>query len=324
MKRIFLLLVCFCLLVSCAGSDTVATVSGTKITKGELEFYLKSIKSQLSDTELSTDWQTEIEGEKAIDVAKQRALEIAVSNVEYRMLAKDKGIVLTEKDKNKIKNIKEQVIANNGDDEGYKKFLAENGITDKFIQLMCESMVYYEKLTDKLLEDEPLTEDELLKYYEDNKKTVDGEIKKAKHILFLTNNPETGEVFSEEVKAEKKALAERVFEQIKEGADFDALMKEYTEDPGISAHPDGYVFAPGEMVAEFEQAVDSISVGEVTLCESEFGYHIIKRLPTEYSDMEDKVKEAALRDKISVMLDAWEKENNIKIEINEEVMKSVK
>lgn len=327
MKKIFLLLMCACLLVSCAGTDTVATVAGTKITKGEFEFYLASIKRQMSDTELSTeeDWQTkEIEGKKAIDVAKERALESAVSNIEYREILKAQGMELTAENKQKITSIKQSVINNHGGDAAYKEFLKKNNLTDEFIQLMCESMVCYEKLSKKLEEDGLLTDEVLAKYYEENKKKLDGDYRKAKHILILTKDSETQEVFSEEVQEEKKEFAESLLEQVKEGADFDALMNEYSEDPGLKTNPDGYLFTSGEMVPEFEQAVDSVSEGEYTICKTDYGYHIIKRLPIEYQDMKEQTKESAISDKISEQLKEWEKKNNIKVEVNEEVMKTIK
>ena len=329
MKKIFLLLMCACLLVSCTknktepDANTVAMVADTKITVGELGFYLESIKDQLSAEDSSLDWQTEIEGEKAIDIAKKRALEIAVSNIEYCKVAEANGITLSEKDKSDISLMKQQFITQCGGGDAYNKFLKEKDITDDFIQLICESVVYYEKLSNKYKEEEPFTEEELLSYYIANKETVDGDYKKAKHILILTMNPETGEVFSEAVKNEKKALAEKLLGRIQAGEDFDALMKEYTEDPGLGAYPDGYLFKPGDMVQEFENAVDSVGYGEIVLCQSDYGYHIIKRLPVEYEDVSELVEEAAMRDKISEKLKEWEKENNIKVEINEEAMKRV-
>lgn len=329
MKKIFLLLMCACLLVSCAktktepDANTVATVADTKITIGELEFYLEAIKDQMNAEDSSFDWQTEIEGEKAIDVAKKRALENAVENIEYCKLAQANGITLTEKDKNDIVLMKQQFIKQCGGEDAYNKFLKEKDITDDFIQLICESVVYYEKLSDKYKAEEPFTEDELLKYYEANKESVEGDYKKAKHILIMTKDPETGEAFSEDVKKEKKELAEKLLARIRAGEDFDALMVEYTEDPGIESYPDGYVFRHGTMVQEFENAVDSVAEGEITLCQSDYGYHIIKRLPLEYADMAELVEEAAMRDKISEKLKEWEKKNNIKVEINEEAMKKV-
>ena len=64
MKKLIPLLLSVLLLSSCSG-NTAVTVGDIKITQSEVEFYLDSIKSQMSDTELQTDedWQTkEIEG----------------------------------------------------------------------------------------------------------------------------------------------------------------------------------------------------------------------------------------------------------------------
>lgn len=327
MKKIVLLLLCFCLISSCANSDTVATVGNTKITKGELEFYLSSIKSQLSGTELETeeDWQTqEIEGEKAIDVAKQRALQIAVLNAEYCEIAKAQNIQFTEKEQENINSTKQQVISSYGGNEAYKKFLKDNNITDSFIQLICESTVYYEKLSEKLLKEEPITEADIRKYYDNNKPSLNAEYKKAKHILILTKDMASGKEYDEETLAQKKALADELFERIKAGEDFDKLMHEYSEDPGLTTNPQGYVFTSGEMVSEFEQAVESVSEGEVTLCKSAYGYHIIKRLPVEFSDISDKLNDAVIKELIDNKLKEWEKEYNIAVTVNEEILKGIK
>lgn len=326
MKKIVALFLCLGILSSCANSDIVATVGNEKITKGEFEFYLSSIKSQLSGTELKTDedWQTqEIEGERAIDVAKQRALEIAVLNAEYRELAKAQNMSLTEQDRKNVKATKQQVISNYGGETAYKKFLKENNITDRFIQLMCESTVYYEKLADKVAKEEPTDGDELLKYFEENKKALSEEYKKAKHILILTQDS-SGKALSEEEQEAAKEFSESLFKRILSGEDFDALMHKYSQDPGLSTNPEGYVFTSGEMVPEFEQATESISAGEFAMCKSVYGYHIIKRLPIEYGDIADKVESAVMKEKISAKLKEWEELYNIEIKVNEELIKTVK
>ncbi len=88
-----------------------------------------------------------------------------------------------------------------------------------------------------------------------------------------------------------KATANKVLNLVKKGNDFDKLMTEYSEDGGLEGNPDGYLFATGEMVEEFENAVKGLQINKTSgLVESEFGYHIIKRLPLpEYSD---EIKEA--------------------------------
>lgn len=82
-----------------------------------------------------------------------------------------------------------------------------------------------------------------------------------------------------------KDTATDILNKIKKGADFDELMNEYSEDPGLYTNPDGYVFTDGEMVEEFESAVKKLKVNAVSgIVESDFGYHIIKRIeiPAEY------------------------------------------
>ena len=134
----------------------------------------------------------------------------------------------------------------------------------------------------------------------------------------------SGTEYSEDKLAAKKELADKLLERIEAGEDFDALMREYSEDPGLTANPDGYVFGAGEMVAEFEQAVESVEVGEVTMCKSVYGYHIIKRMPLDYSDISDKVEEAAGKERLDRKLKEWEKEYNITVTVNEEIMKTIK
>ena len=323
MKKLLVMLVSLCLLTSCASADIVSTVGKTKITKGEFEFYLSSIKSQLSGTELQTDddWQTqEIEGEKAIDVAKRRALEIAVNNAEYIEVAKAQGMTLTDTEKQRIKDTKQQVITSYGGEKAYKEFLKKNNITDGFIQLICESTVYYEKIADKVREENPITESEMREYFETEKSVFESEYKKAKHILILTQDANTRAALSEEEIKAAEELAQSLLERIKAGEDFDGLMRKYSQDPGLETNPGGYVFSEGEMVSEFEQAVDSISFGEVTLCKSSYGYHIIKRLPIEYEDVAEKIEDAVLKERVSKKV----KECNIAVTTNEKLIKSIK
>ena len=112
MKKIIFIMLAMMLLSSC-GAKTVATVGDIKISENEFRFYLNSIKNQMSGTELQTDedWQTwELEGEKAIDVAKGRALEIAVENALYIEAAKAAGLQFTDEEKEQLEVVKKQVV----------------------------------------------------------------------------------------------------------------------------------------------------------------------------------------------------------------------
>lgn len=91
--------------------------------------------------------------------------------------------------------------------------------------------------------------------------------------------------------SEAEALAKQVFEQAKQGADFDALVRQYSND----AYPGRYKLAnagvattEGEydrrmMVTGFGDVAFELEVGEIGMAaydpeKSKYGWHIIKRL----------------------------------------------
>lgn len=96
---------------------------------------------------------------------------------------------------------------------------------------------------------------------------------------------------------EAKKLAEEILQKVKDGADFGALVKQYTEDPGSkNADPPGkYLLAndghPKEgaidratFVAGFTAVAFALEVGDAAITPydkdlSPFGFHIIKRAP---------------------------------------------
>lgn len=327
MKKIIAMMLAVLMLSSCTGGKPVATVGDIKITKGEFEFYLFSIKNQMKGTELQTDedWETqEIEGKKAIDVAKQRAMDIAVENAMYIEAAEAAGLTLTADEKKKVDSTKVQIVSGYGGEKAYKEFLKENNISDKFIEMMCKSTAYYTKIGQKVNEENQMSDEDRKQYFVRNQAELEGEIRKAKHILIMTVDSVTRQPKSEEEMAAAKVLAEDILARVRAGENFDKLMNEYSEDPGLETAPDGYVFGSGEMVPEFEQAVDSVGFGKIAFCESDFGYHIIKRLPLSYEDAADKVKDKITEELIDEQIEKWKEEFSIKVTKNEDVLKDIK
>ena len=112
---------------------------------------------------------------------------------------------------------------------------------------------------------------------------------RAKHILiqFPAGEGENGEMTDEQKEA-TLAKANEVLDKVNAMADiseFDALIAEYNEDPGMETYKDGYYFGRGEMVPEFEESAYSLSEGETSgLVETSYGYHILLKLPLESDD----------------------------------------
>lgn len=103
---------------------------------------------------------------------------------------------------------------------------------------------------------------------------------KVKHILISWKDKKASD---ERGHKRGKRDAERevrsLMKQIAAGADFDALMKTHSEDPGSAATGEAYDVAPdAQLVIEFRQLGLRLDVNEVGVVETDFGFHIIKRV----------------------------------------------
>lgn len=324
MKKVILTaLAAVMLLCSCSANKYAATAGGVKITAGEISFYLTSIKNQMSGTELSDDedWQTqEIEGAKAIDFAKQKALDAAIENISYVEIAKNLKISLTDEEKQRIKLMKNNLVSQYGTGSGYKTFLKQQKISDNFIDMLCESMVYSEKLSQLALSENPITDEKKKQKFEE---MLSGGCYKAKHILFLTVDEQTRQPLDEEKIKEAEQNANAVYKRALAGEDFDALMNEYSQDPGLSSNPDGYVFSSGEMVPAFESCTASLTIDAIGFCRSDFGYHIIKRLPLVYSEVESKIESELTAETLKSAMEKWKEDAGFSVVKNDEVFDSI-
>lgn len=110
--------------------------------------------------------------------------------------------------------------------------------------------------------------------FEDLKTLIDSQFRRVKHILIQFPDD------SEESKAAVYKQITQIASRLENGEDFDQLIEDYGEDPGMQANPDGYVFTFGQMVKPFEDAAFSMEENTVSdIVETVYGCHILLRLP---------------------------------------------
>ncbi|HEY5952353.1 MAG TPA: peptidylprolyl isomerase [Kofleriaceae bacterium] len=103
----------------------------------------------------------------------------------------------------------------------------------------------------------------------------------VKHILISWKDVESAQDprAQKRTKQEAEALVKSLVTQIKAGADFDMLMKQHSEDPGSASSGRAYPVSPdAQLVIEFKQLALRLNVGEVGVVQSDFGFHIMKRV----------------------------------------------
>lgn len=153
---------------------------------------------------------------------------------------------------------------------------------------------YVELSVDNLAPSISVSDEDIQSYYQQHKEEFSTDpVRRASHILIKV-------AADADEQARKDALhkAQDLMEQLRNGADFAELAKEYSDDPG-SASKGGDLgrVKEGDMVKPFEDALFSLDKAGALAgpVETRFGYHIIKL--TEYEPAQTKPL-AEVRDQI--------------------------
>ena len=203
------------------------------------------------------------------DAYKERYVMMTANVLEQGALAKALGVEITDKELDMLIEAKARRASYFGGYKAYTEYLEKSGSDIKAIEAYERASIYQSKLQEKLQDEvKNADEGEIISYIEDN-------YYRAKHILLRTEEKDEAAV---------KEQAEGLLERVKNGEDFDALIKEFGEDPGMTTEADGYVFTDGDMVAEFEECVKSLEPGEFGICKTDYGYHVIERLSLDDKD----------------------------------------
>ena len=279
------------------GSTVLFTVDGNDVTAADYFFWMAQnadyVASYFTGMGLDMDWTNNLGGSQDMDsYVKESSMDTAVLYSIVKAKAAEYGYELSKEDEaaydEDLAKAKEEL----GGDEEYEDFLLSMCITDEGMRDMSTVGVLYNQMKDGLFREGgefAATPEDLTAYAEEN------DLLCAKHILLMTQDMTTGEALPEADAAAKKAQAEDILAQLQAIEDpaelekkFDELMNEYSEDSGLSAYPNGYVFTAGEMVPEFEEGTRALDFGAVSgIVESSYGYHIILRLdPAESEDVQ--------------------------------------
>jgi len=179
---------------------------------------------------------------------------------------------------------------------------------DEYIRDTAEYMIVTDFMED-LTKDIVVTDEEIKKYYDEQLKIqqenpeeaayaevqlIQPASSRVKHILIALpeeeqqeyqnlkseGKDEEAEAYLKEKLEAIKPKAEEVLNKAKNGEDFEALIKEYGEDPGMESeqYKDGYTVTKNSgFIKSFEDASLALGVGEISdLVEGPYGYHIIK------------------------------------------------
>ena len=160
------------------------------------------------------------------------------------------------------------------DDKAFAKALGEAGITETELRKQIGKNIAIQKFIDTKFKGKvQITEQEAKDFYNSNQdKFAQPEMVHARHILINAKETE-----AKADKDRKRAKLVQIKKQLKDGANFADLAKQFSDCPSKARGGDLGFFPRGQMVKPFDQAVFKMMPGDVSdIVETEFGYHLIK------------------------------------------------
>ncbi|MBO5883613.1 MAG: peptidylprolyl isomerase [Clostridia bacterium] len=152
-----------------------------------------------------------------------------------------------------------QIVDELGGMSEYKKYLAENSLTDNFLRFSVEIQLLQGELMYVYRDDLGIIASEEDDVYD----AILNEFAYVHHIFIPHTDDDAYDKISE-------ALT-----RLQSGDSFDALMSEYGKDSNMNQS--GLLIPQGYMTEEYDAAVFSISLGTTGIVRDDLGYYIIRR-----------------------------------------------
>ena len=279
-----------------------------------LKIKLPKVVAQVNGVDISGDTISR-ELKKAVQQYKKRGMPLNASQEKSAakkliddeigrtllvLKAQDSGINIT---KDMLEKRLKEVQAKFRSDAVFEHKLADRGMTLDQYRAELETDLYMDQIIKKEIEPKiKIPENETRDYYEKNKNKFASQEKVRASIILLKFNPSQGKA------GEQKALKkfESILDQIRNGADFAAMAKRFSEDSLASKGGDLGFFTKKQMLPAFSNRAFKMKAGEVSdIFRTGHGFHILKvtdKKPAEASPFEaekEKIKNFLIQKKVS-------------------------
>lgn len=244
--------------------EVAALVNGEPIVAAAVQGEIKGILGRFQE-------QGRKPSEAEMASLRESVLEKMIKLELLSQESKKSGIAVNSTDiDNELKGYKKGFA----DDKAFAKALGEAGITEAELRKQIGKNLAIQKLIDtKFKGKAQVTEQDAKDFYNNNQdKFAQPEMVHARHILITAKETEP-----KADKDRKRAKLVQIKKQLKDGADFAELAKQFSDCPSKERGGDLGFFPRGQMVKPFDQAVFKMMPGDISdIVETEFGYHLIK------------------------------------------------
>ena len=286
-------------------SGSIAVVDGTEISDDDLDELIAQAKKgyEAQKQEFPKAGTPEFQSIQTQYVAYLVELE------EFRQAAEELGVSVTDEDVDKAEQelIKDRF---DGKRAEYEKALEAQGFTaEQYREKALAVSALSKKIFDEVTKGAKVTEQEILAYYTQNQSQYGTpESRDVRHILIAEKAGDDKVDF-----AASKEKADDIYAQLGSGADFAALAKSSSADPGSKDAGGKLTISRGQTVPEFDKIAFELDTGELSKpVKTQYGYHVIeavsdvrKAQTTPIDKVRATIRATLLQQKRNEEMQAW-------------------
>ena len=239
-------------------ADAVAIVGDEEIEKAEYDRILAQAKKGYEAQKRAFPKP----GSREYQSLSQQAIQFLVQRAMIEQEAEELDVSVSEEEVDeRLEQVKRQYFA--GNEKRYRQQLKQQNLTEEQVRSELENRLLAEKLQQKVTQDIEVTDAEVERYYRENRSQYEQpESRDVRHIL-----------------VRKKGKANRLYRELRGGANFASLARRHSEDPGSRSQGGKLTIARGQTVAPFDQTAFLLSKGAISRpVKTQYGYHIIQPL----------------------------------------------
>ena len=312
MRRFFLVLLPLPLVLiaaACGGGGGSSSVSGNDAAVVDGEHITQTqLDHQLQETACRDKLQKKAfpkAGSTEYQQLRQQIVQVLVQRVQLDQQAPGLKVSVTDKQvEDQLKNIKKQYFAGSQKisqaeiEKRYQAELKKQCITDSEVRDEIRAGLLSDGIRKKLIAGVTVAPAEVRAYYDSHRETyTTPQTRVVSHIL-----------------VKDKALADRLYAQLKKSpADFAALAKKYSLDPGSKANGGQLTITRGQTVPQFDKVAFELRTGQLSKpVHTQFGWHIIHadkpatpHRSQPFSQVKAGIEQQLLQQKQNAALQTW-------------------
>ena len=272
-------------------ADAVAVVNGDAISRNALDLAMARSKRGYKEQKRAFPKA----GTTQFQQIQQSALTFLVQLQELEQKAKQLGVTITQKQIDaKYAELEKQL----GGAKNLKAQAKAQGLTLQDVRdVVIRPNLLSEGIYKKVTKDVKVTDKDVSDYYKKNVK--------------LYQQPESRDV--RHILVSDRALANKLYDKIKAGANFATLAKKYSKDPGSRAQGGKLTIVKGQTAAPFDQTAFLLDKGQVSRpVKTQYGWHIIQALSdvkpartTPLKDVQAAIKQQLLQTRQRAAWTKW-------------------